>query len=167
MQNGTFQPIVVIDDGGQGGAIFGDPRSTARKALNVARRACDVASESALPAHASAMALMGSAPPQWLRVSERTFAKHEKPGRPPSVLTKYRCGLVTHKGWLFPEHGGLEAGEARRFWSLHGGSVPFPTTVDEWLRRAGELRGAAVICVRPDDGKFIAVIDTSPVRARA
>jgi hypothetical protein len=46
MRNGTFQPIVVYDDGGQGGAIFGDPVPTLKAAGDAACDAC----ERALPA---------------------------------------------------------------------------------------------------------------------
>lgn len=115
-----------------------------------------------LTAKASSMAIMASAPPEWLRVTERTFAKHEKPERPPSVLTKYRCGFVTHKNWLCPEHEGKAKGKAHRYWSQHGGKVPFPITAEEWLARAGELRGTAEICVKPD-GKYIEVVDARPI----
>lgn len=117
--------------------------------------------ETKITARASSMAIMGSAPPEWLRVTERTFARHEKADKPPSVVTKYRCGFVTHKNWLCPEHEGKARGKSWRFWSQHGGALPFPQTVDEWLKRAGELRGTAEICVRPD-GKYIEIVDVRP-----
>lgn len=46
MRNGTFQPIVLIDDGANGAACFGEPRPTMREASDAARVAC----EAALPA---------------------------------------------------------------------------------------------------------------------
>ena len=46
MHNGSFQPIVVCDDGAQGGVIFGDPVATLKEAGDAACDAC----ERALPA---------------------------------------------------------------------------------------------------------------------
>jgi hypothetical protein len=41
MRNGTFQPIVVFDDGGESGAIFGDPVATLKEAADLGRSACE------------------------------------------------------------------------------------------------------------------------------
>jgi len=115
---------------------------------------------------ASNLAIMGSASPEWLRVTERIFSLHEKADKPPSVAVTYRCGMVRHKAWLCPEHGGTSAGKARRYWAQHGGSVPFPATADDWLDRIGELRRTAEICVKPD-GKYVAIVDVRAVDASA
>lgn len=43
MRNGMFQPIVVYDDGGQGGAIFGESVPTSGEAHTLASSACEAA----------------------------------------------------------------------------------------------------------------------------
>jgi DNA repair protein RadD len=117
---------------------------------------------SKLTVRASALAIMADAPATLISVSDRTFSAHYKPGKPTSVLTKFRCGLVTHKAWYCPEHTGLPNTKARRFWSEHGGKIPYPRTADEWLSRADELRTTVGISVKPD-GKYIAVVDARPL----
>lgn len=41
MHNGTFQPIVVMEDGGDGRVIFGDPVATLKEAGDLACDACE------------------------------------------------------------------------------------------------------------------------------
>jgi DNA repair protein RadD len=110
---------------------------------------------------ASSLAIMGNAPAEWVRVSDRTFSMHYKPERPTSVLTKFRCGIVTHKAWYCPEHEGGARKKADKFWLAHGGALPLPRTAVSWLARSAELRGTEEIAVKPD-GKYIAVIDARP-----
>ena len=107
---------------------------------------------------ASALAIMGNAPAEWVRVSDRTFSPHYKPEKPTSVLAKFRCGLVTHKAWLCPEHEGRARKKADKFWLAHGGQTPLPRTATSWLARANELLPTAEISVKPD-GKYIAVVE--------
>lgn len=117
---------------------------------------------SKLTAKASALAVMGNAPAEWVRVSDRSFSAHYKPEKPTSVLTKFKCGLVVHKAWYCPEHEGGARKKADKFWLAHGGSLPCPRSAASWLSRANELRATDEISVRPD-GKYIAVVDARPV----
>jgi DNA repair protein RadD len=116
---------------------------------------------SKLTAKASAMAIMGNAPAEWVRVSERTFAMHYKPERPTSVLAKFRCGIVTHKAWYSPEHTDFRGKIADKFWLAHGGQMPLPRTAVSWMSRAAELRPTTEIAVKPKD-KWINVVDARP-----
>lgn len=117
--------------------------------------------ETKLTVKASSLAIIASAPAEWVKVTERTFARHTKPGGTDSVLTKYRCGFTVHKSWLCPEHTGRAKTMADRFWHKHGGNAPFPKSVDEWLDRAGELLNTIEIEIKPD-GKYISVCDARP-----
>jgi DNA repair protein RadD len=112
--------------------------------------------ETKLTTRASSLAIMQSAPAQWLRVTERTFAPHYKPEKPTSVLTKFKCGFVVHKAWYCPAHDGRARSRADKFWMDHGGKMPVPRSADEWLSRADELRATDEISVKPD-GKYFAV----------
>lgn len=109
---------------------------------------------------ASALAIMSTAEPEWVRVSGRTFAAHHGPSGV-TVLTKFRCGLVEHKAWLAPAGFQKAQRNADRFWFAHKGRVPFPRTAEDWLERQGELRATSEISVRPD-GKYIQVVDWRP-----
>ena len=111
-----------------------------------------------LTTRASALAIMQEAPAVWVSVSDRTFAPHYKPEKPTSVLVKFRCGLVTHKAWLCPEHEGRARKKADQFWLAHGGQMPLPRTATSWLARANELLPTSEISVKPE-GKYIAVVE--------
>jgi DNA repair protein RadD len=106
---------------------------------------------------ASALAIMSDVEPEWIPVGGRTFDLHYKPDKPTSVIAKFTSGFVTHKAWYCPAHEGRARKAAWKFWSDHGGALPFPRDADEWIARAGELRPTASISVKPD-GKYIAVV---------
>lgn len=62
-----------------------------------------------------------------VEVTKMTFAKHEKPGRPPSVRVTYFNGLtrVCNEFVCF-EHGGFPTRKAHRWWSIHTGLIQAP-----------------------------------------
>lgn len=107
-----------------------------------------------ITAQADITPVLSTAPPVWHAVTGRTFREHPpKPGKPPSVRVDYRLGLNVQKEWLCPQHESFAKAKADRYWRLHGGKLPFPKTVAEFLDRAGELRVTAEIQLRPN-GKY-------------
>ena len=102
--------------------------------------------------------VLSTAPPVWHAVTGRHFREHPpKPGKPPSVRVDYRMGLNVQKEWICCQHEGYAKAKADRYWRAHGGKLPFPKTVAEWLDRAGELRVTAEIQLRPN-GRYQDVI---------
>lgn len=94
----------------------------------------------------------------WRQVTGRHFREHPpKPGKPPSVKVTYRLGLASQNEWLCPQHEGYARAKADRYWRTHGGGLPFPRTVTEFLDRAGELAVTAEIQLKPA-GKYQDVI---------
>jgi DNA repair protein RadD len=117
-----------------------------------------------LTAKASAMAIMAEAPATWLTVSDRKFSMHHKPDKPASVMTRFKCGIITHKAWYAPARASKGHFYADRFWFEHGGDAPAPYTAEEWLERQSELRATAEIAVKPD-GKYFKVDATKAASA--
>jgi DNA repair protein RadD len=97
--------------------------------------------------------VLSTADPVWHEVTARTFREHvnKDPEKPPSVRVDYVIGFSGQKEWLCPQHpsGGFAKKKADKHWALHGGLRPFPTTVDEWLSRAGELNITTQIRLKP------------------
>lgn len=91
-------------------------------------------------ARASDAPILSTAEPIWREVTGRTFRRHEKVGGLPSVRADYSLGLEIQKDWICPQHGGFPKQKADRYWLQHGGARPFPSTVDEFLGRADELK---------------------------
>ena len=118
--------------------------------------------ETKLTQRASALAIMSTAPPEWVKVTARNFSLHHKPDKPTSVCVRYQCGFVVHKAWLCPEHEGGARTRADSFWLKHGGAMPLPSTANEWIDRAEELCGTAEIKVKPE-GKYISVLEARPL----
>ncbi len=77
----------------------------------------------------------------WFEVTARAYAFHpaKVEGKPPTVKATYTVDGKKHNEWLCPEHEGFPKGKSVRYWVAHGGKRPFPTSVEEFLDRAGEL----------------------------
>lgn len=104
-------------------------------------------------ATADAGPILSSAQAEFRPVEWRKFRYHDKPGGVDSVRAEFSVGFIMHKLWLCPEHKGFAKTKADRFWIDHGGALPCPKGVQEWLERAGELRGTAEISIKPN-GKY-------------
>jgi DNA repair protein RadD len=113
--------------------------------------------EPRIEATASTLQIMTLGKPQWLPVSGVDYARHEKPGRPPSLRVDYRCGLVLHREWVCLEHGGFPREKAVAWWRQRGPGLPVPATVTDALAQAERLRVPAAIAVRPS-GRFTEVV---------
>ena len=46
---------------------------------------------------ASTLAILSTGKAQWVDVTEIGYARHDKPGRPPSLRVDYHCGLAAHR----------------------------------------------------------------------
>lgn len=91
----------------------------------------------------------------WYQVDGREFAPHpaKVAGNPPSVKVTYKVGKKKRSEWICCQHMEHPVEKSRRFpkqkadryWTLHGGQLPFPKTVDEFLDRAGELKATTEV----------------------
>ncbi|KAG5183300.1 hypothetical protein JKP88DRAFT_181926 [Tribonema minus] len=104
-------------------------------------------------ARASDAPILSTEEPIWREVTGRTFRRHEKAGGLPSVRVDYSLGLELQKDWICPGHTGYPKQKADRYWVQHGGQRPFPSSVDEFLSRAEELKVTAGIRLKRN-GKY-------------
>lgn len=113
-----------------------------------------------ITAKASYTPILSTTQPEWYPVSGQTFNYHEKLGGTPSVRIEYRVGMKVEKTWICPSHTGFAKSKADRWWVQHGGQRPFPSSVDEFLDRAGELVATAEVKVK--FGKYNEIVDFKP-----
>lgn len=95
--------------------------------------------------------------PEWVEVTQVRYARHEKPGKPPSLRVEYWCGLSAHHEWICVEHAGYPRQKAATWWAARAPGTPLPRSVDEALQHAPALRRPAQIAVRPS-GRYTEVI---------
>lgn len=110
----------------------------------------------------------------WRTVTGRRFSEHQSkdPAKPNSVLVNYMLGYVAQKDWVCPGHTGFAKVKSDKYWRAHGGKTPFPSSVEEFLRRADELAITAEIRLKQngkyqnvEDWKAGAANDNTPVAA--
>lgn len=108
--------------------------------------------ESKISSYAKDVPILSMAEPDWRRVTKRTFRFHEPKtdDKPPSVKITYMLGMTAVNSWLCPQHQGYAKSKADRYWRDHGGQLPFPASVMEWLERQNELAPTAEISVTPN-----------------
>lgn len=77
----------------------------------------------------------------WTEVTGRSYAFHpaKAEGKLPTVKATYEVGGKKVNEWLCPAHTGFPKGKSDRYWMTHNGRRPFPSSVEEFLDRAGEL----------------------------
>lgn len=114
-----------------------------------------------ISAQADIAPILSTAEPEWYQVSGQTFNFHEKVGGLPSVRIEYRVGMKVHRSWVCPQHTGFAKSKADRWWAQHGGQRPFPSSVDEFLDRAGELLATAEVKLK-FGGKYAEIVDFNP-----
>jgi DNA repair protein RadD len=71
-------------------------------------------------------------------VNSVSYARHDKPGKVPSLRVTYRCGLRRFSEWVCLEHAGLARAKALRWWQARAAGAP-PRTVEEALPLAWSL----------------------------
>lgn len=86
-----------------------------------------------------------------VNVAETVFGKHQKSAADarPTLRVEYqsdRQGLFAIREWIALEHSGYARTVAESWW-LRRGKPPVPQTIDEALRRTGELRQVASLKV--------------------
>jgi DNA repair protein RadD len=108
-------------------------------------------------ATASTLAILSSVRPQWVTVSAVSYARHEKPGKPPSLRVDYHCGLVRHSEWICFEHAGCAREKATAWWHARS-QAPAPATIAQALAIRDALARPAQILVRPN-GRFTEIIN--------
>lgn len=98
-------------------------------------------------AKASIVPILSTDAPEWIDVTGQHYKYHDKMGGTPSVRVEYVVNGRTEKRWLCPQHVTYAKTASDRYWSDHGGKLPFPSSVDEFLERvsAGELRPTAQV----------------------
>jgi len=85
----------------------------------------------------------------WCDVTDITYVRHEKPGKPASLRVTYECGLARHSEWVCFEHTGFPRDKAVGWWRRRSGNLPPPATVDAALEQLDQLRSPIAIQVRP------------------
>lgn len=114
--------------------------------------------EPKIEATASSLAVLSSGKPEWVKVSDVAYRRHDKPGKPPSLRVDYQCGLVVHKEWVCIEHGGFAREKAVAWWRRRAPDLPVPATVEDALAYSHRLRVPAAIAIRPS-GRYTEVVD--------
>jgi hypothetical protein len=79
--------------------------------------------------------------PRWLDVSGVRYMIHAKPGSPDFLRVEYCTGFSVNRQWLAFAHPSRRAREeAGIWWRRMGGELPIPSTPQEGIDRANELR---------------------------
>jgi DNA repair protein RadD len=94
---------------------------------------------------------------EWVEVSDVGYARHEKPGKPPSLKVIYRCGLRWHNEWVCFEHDGYARRKAVDWWRKRAPGVAVPDTVTEAMDNAQALAKPKEIAIRPN-GRFTEIM---------
>lgn len=110
-----------------------------------------------LDAQASTLDVLSSGKSQWLPVTGVNYARHDKPGKPPSLRVDYLTGLCSHSEWVCFEHPGYARQKAVSWWARRAPGLPVPQRVDEALALRTRLKPPAEIAVRPS-GRFTEVV---------
>jgi len=108
-------------------------------------------------AQATTLAILSTVRAQWLDVSEVSYSRHDKPGKPSSLRVDYRCGLVRHSEWICFEHTGYARQKAVDWWQRRS-AMPVPDTIDQALGATNTLTTPNAIFVRPS-GRFTEIVN--------
>ena len=110
-----------------------------------------------IEAKASELNILSAGAPKWLPVTRVSYARHDKPGKPPSMRVDYWSGLNSHSEWVCIEHQGYPRQKAASWWARRAPGVPLPTGVNEALEVSARLKCPAHIAVRPS-GRFTEIV---------
>ncbi len=110
-----------------------------------------------LEAKASHLDVVSSGKSQWVPVTRVSYARHDKPGKPPSLRVDYWSGLTSHSEWVCIEHQGYPRQKAASWWANRAPGVPLPADVEEALACTAQLKCPAEIAVRPS-GRFTEIV---------
>lgn len=110
-----------------------------------------------LDAKASNLDILTSGKSQWVPVTRVSYARHDKPGKPPSLRVDYWSGLTHHSEWVCIEHQGYPRQKAATWWANRAQGVPLPRRVDEAIACSAKLRCPSEIAVRPS-GRYTEIV---------
>jgi len=113
--------------------------------------------EAKLEARASRLDVVSSGKPEWLPVQRVNYARHDKPGKPPSLRVEYWCGINAVQEWVCIEHPGYARQKAASWWANRAPGVPFPDNVEAALAVMHQIRPPKEIAVRPS-GRYTEVV---------
>ncbi|ABK45408.1 type III restriction enzyme, res subunit [Magnetococcus marinus MC-1] len=110
-------------------------------------------------ATATTKKILSSGKPEWVRVHDIVYKRHQKEGKPPSLRVEYMCGLQWHKEWVCFEHEGYARQKAVQWWFQRVGlTTPVPNSVGQALTMVDDLPIPDEIKIR-SNGKFIEIMD--------
>jgi len=110
-----------------------------------------------IEAKASNLDILTSGKSEWVPVTRVSYARHDKPGKPPSLRVDYWSGLTHHSEWICIEHQGYPRQKAASWWANRAQGLPLPRRVDEAIACAAKLRCPSEIAVRPS-GRYTEVV---------
>ncbi len=111
-----------------------------------------------IDATASTQEILSSRQPEWVRVYDIAYRRHEKEGKPPSLRVEYLCGFNWHREWVCFEHEGYAKRQAARWWSRRAPEgMPMPATVDEALELVDQVRIPDEIAIRKG-GRYVEIV---------
>jgi DNA repair protein RadD len=90
-------------------------------------------------------------------VSDVTYSPHIKEGKPTSMKVTYRCGHLLFREWVCFEHKGYPRTKAETWWSVHGGQLSAPATVEQAIARQSEFLVPKEVWVRRTDDFFTVI----------
>jgi DNA repair protein RadD len=106
---------------------------------------------------ASTLDILTNQKSQWLDVTSVSYARHSKPGKPPSLRVVYSSGLAHHSEWICIEHQGYPRQKAATWWANRAPGVPLPKKVEDALASVSKLKCPSQISVRAS-GRFTEVV---------
>lgn len=109
---------------------------------------------SKLTAKASALAIMGISPAEWVPVTDRRFSMNYRPKGTTLLEATFFCDGVKHRAWFMPEWGMRKGNRADKFWIEHGGQMPCPRTAVSWISRQAELGPTSGIKIEPNGARW-------------
>lgn len=110
-----------------------------------------------IDAKASNLDILSSGKSEWVPVTRVAYARHDKPGKPPSLRVDYWSGLTHHSEWICIEHQGYPRQKAASWWANRAQGLPLPQRVDEAIACAPKLRCPSEIAVRPS-GRYTEIV---------
>jgi len=114
---------------------------------------------------ASAHKVLSDNRPEWIAVDSVSYRRHQKEGKPDSMVVTYDTGYTTHREWVCFEHQGYARTKAARWWWERTGEKVPPATVTEALTKTQTLKVPGEIAIKRN-GKFTEIVDTRDLQVR-
>lgn len=98
--------------------------------------------------------------PETHTVDDVLISRHDKPGKPSSLLVRYRCGLKFYREWVCLEHPGYAGKKAAAWWATRfpGTEIPTVNGALENLFTIPTLRAWTKTVTVKKNGKYMEVI---------